>query len=151
AQAGRNIVVNAGAPITTRGGKIELSANDPSAPTQLNGSITVNAPLRTDGGGLSGGDVFLHVTGGNGQLLFNSGAGNVTTLGGRLTLSVEPRSVVLGSVDAFTNTELTLDTTGNGAFSAGAPISITGGLVTTQFGRQRITLAAGGNDITFTG
>ena len=146
AQAGRNIIVNNGASITTRGGNINFSANDPSAPVQQNGFISINAPLRTNGGGVVGGNVSLRVTGGSGEVFFAPNASDITTLGGSITLAAPPRSIVLGGIDAFTNTQLSLDTTGSGAFSAGAPITFTSDLSSTNFGRQRMTLAAGNND-----
>jgi len=151
AQAGRNVVVNPGASITTRGGLIQLSANDPSAPAPLNGSLDIFAPLRTDGGSTLGGTVFLRVTGGTGGLFLSPTTGNITTHGGSILLAAPPNGIRMGGIDPFTNTLLTLDTTSGGAFASGAPISFETGIFGSYFARQRLFLAAGGNDISFSG
>lgn len=149
AQAGRNVILNAGSSITTRGGNIIFSANDPSAPQQLNGSIGVGASLITDAGGLTGGQVTLGVSGGTGGVFFTPTSGNITTAGGAITIG--GRHVTLEGIDAFTNTSLTLDTTGGGLSPQGANITFTGSVGGLWFGRQSLSLSSGGSDIFFGG
>jgi filamentous hemagglutinin family protein len=143
AQAGRNISVNTGASITTRGGNIVLSANDP-ATTQLHGFISLNAPLRTNAGGFTGGTVTLNDNGG-GEVLLGSSIGDITTAGGAIVVGGAPIR------NSSTNTILTFDTTGGGSFSSGANINFTNFIATSSFGGQRLTLNAGGGDINFSG
>lgn len=124
AQAGRNITVNAG--ITTRGGDITLSANDPGT-TQANGSITVNAALNTAGGGQSGGAVALDVNGGDG-------------------------GITLGADIATSNADVTVN--GPTTLSDDVAIASGGGDITfagSLNGGQDLTLAAGGGDISLQG
>ena len=124
AQAGRNITVNAG--ITTRGGDITLSANDPGT-TQANGSIAVNAALDTAGGGQSGGGVALDVNGGSG-------------------------SIALGADITTSNADVTVD--GPATLSGDVAVASGGGDITfvgTLNGGQDLTLAAGGGDIALQG
>ena len=124
ARAGRNITVDAG--ITTRGGDITLSANDPGT-TQANGSIAVNAALDTTGGGQAGGAVALDVNGGSGGIALGA---DITTSNANVT--VDGPATLSGDVTVA---------------SGGGDITFAGALN----GGQDLTLAAGGGDIALQG
>lgn len=151
AQAGGGIAVHAS--ITTRGGAILLSANDPGGTVDPNADIYVGAPISTNGGGLVGGSVTLRAYD-NGVLI--AGSQTITTAGGSVTTgnvsSTSPYGTLLYGPDANTNTTLTIDTTGGGAYPAGAPITFSSGLYGNFWDRQFVTLSAGtSGDIAFEG
>jgi filamentous hemagglutinin family protein len=81
AEAGRDIVVNQS--ITTLGGDVRLIANAATAPTQLDGSITVNAPIDTAAGGVAGGGIDLVLDGGSGRIFLGA---DLSTDGGAISL-----------------------------------------------------------------
>ena len=150
AQAGRNIVVHPGATISTRGGDLTFTANQSSGPVSGFGVIAINDSLRTNGGGLTGGDVNLLVAGGTGTVLFNTtqNASVITTAGGQITIGGRP--IGLHSTDNFTTSSLALDTTGGG-LASGSSINFTNAVNGTNFGRQLLTLRSGSSDIFFGG
>ena len=81
AEAGNSIFVNA--PITTRGGGITLSANDPNSSPTGDGQIQLNAALNTAGNNQTGGNVLLTLNGASSAI--DLGA-NITTAGGSVTV-----------------------------------------------------------------
>ncbi|HEY7992329.1 MAG TPA: filamentous hemagglutinin N-terminal domain-containing protein [Stellaceae bacterium] len=150
ALAGNSIVVNGS--ITTNGGNIKLSANDPGETPSGNGAITLNAALNTtgDGGTALGGNVLLtgtaiaigaDVTTGGSQYYVAKGAENALgtiTLNGNLTAgkgvtppcdqeACTPGSDIqfVGNVDVAATSPISVVT--NGTISGGE-ILITGAL-----------------------
>ena len=144
AQSGDSIVVDPVGLITTRGGNITLIANDPGGPSSGNGYIYLQAPLSTNGGGITGGNVTLQGNGGLGGVSFSSSAGGITTAGGSITVSGPESAIIPGG--------LTFDTTNGGLYSSGANITFTSTLTDVFSGEdQRLTLTAGSGDIYFGG
>ncbi|MEM7261677.1 MAG: filamentous hemagglutinin N-terminal domain-containing protein [Planctomycetota bacterium] len=83
ARAGGTITLDAS--ITTRGGDVILTANDPTSGAATGtGSIVLSAAIHTDAGGQSGGDVTLTTMGGTGTVDVGAAivsSGNVTLAG----------------------------------------------------------------------
>ena len=118
AQAGNSIDVQSGSGITTRGGHIRLTANDPGGTPTGSGGITIAAPLITSGGNLTGGEIVLTVASGSGAI--RVGATALDTLNGAVTLS--------GPVTLTANTRI--DTTAAGSIAATSGAAIALGAVT---------------------
>ncbi|MBN2132609.1 MAG: filamentous hemagglutinin N-terminal domain-containing protein, partial [Sedimentisphaerales bacterium] len=123
ARAGDDITV--AAPITTRGGALNFTANDSGGNQSGDGSILVNDALDTTGGGLAGAAITLTVSGGTGSIQLG---GSVTTgaagqiYAGPATLGTDV--TLTGSTVSFGNTvegtaagSEQLNVTGNAAFA----------------------------------
>ncbi|CAG0996917.1 Heme/hemopexin-binding protein [Phycisphaerales bacterium] len=137
-RAGDDINVNAGVTITTRGGDLIFTANDPGGSQTDNGAIVLDGNLDTTAGNQSGGDVTLTVSGGTGVITLN---GDITTRDGVVTFAAP---VVMGGDQA-------IDTTQTGAVT-GASVNFNSTLNGGGVGTDDLTIRAGttGN-ITITG
>lgn len=126
------IKVETGAGITTQGGGITLSANDPESNQSGGGYILLNAPLNTAGSGATGGAVLLTLNGA-------SGASNTITLGGG-TITTGNGTVTVAGTTVLAQS-LTVDTT-NGGANTGADITFNGSVDGVSTGGQSLTLMA---------
>lgn len=123
-QAGRNIVVNSGVTVQTRGGNISFTAADPaSGGPDPNGGITLqaNATLDTSGGNRTGGAISLVIGSGSGVITINT-SNTLQTISGAVTLSGPVRLGAALSIDTSNQN----NTDGGQINLSGASISATG-------------------------
>jgi filamentous hemagglutinin family protein len=110
AEAGDDIVVDPASTITTRGGNVTFRANFQSPGSDSpsgNGSITINSPILTNGGGQTNGQIILDVQGGTGDISI-SATGALTTAGasGNIVLTaneieIDPLASITGVGSLF--------------------------------------------------
>lgn len=158
-RAGNQISVSAMGAITTRGGAISLSANDPGGSATGNGAIFINGRLNTTGGGRTGGGVNLTVNGGTGgvnlgadittagagNLSISSGSGGVFQLGGT-TLNAGSGTISTnggGGSMSFSTGELTTTSASANAVNLQNATTIALGSVTAKIGT--LNLGTAGN------
>lgn len=123
-QAGRNIVVNSGVTVQTRGGNISFTAADPaSGAPDPNGGITLqaNATLDTSGGNRTGGAISLMIGSGSGVITINT-ANTLQTISAAVTLTGPVRLGAALSIDTSNQN----NTDGGQINLSGASISATG-------------------------
>ena len=131
-----SITVLSGAPITTNGGNIMFSANDPSGPASGHGAILIDAPLSTAGPDpvheipVSGGTINLTVNGGR---VISLGA-DLTTGGGAIT--IDAPVVVTANVG--------IDATAGGD-TPGANVTLAGTVDASSVAAGDVLVLNGGN------
>jgi trimeric autotransporter adhesin len=108
ARAGNSITVAANAAITTNGGTITLSANDPDGPASGSGSIVIASAVSTagpdDATSLPSAGITLTVNGGSGTISLGS---NLLTAGG--VIAVDGPTILTGNVAIDTTAEYEAD------------------------------------------
>ncbi|HTY66930.1 MAG TPA: filamentous hemagglutinin N-terminal domain-containing protein, partial [Alphaproteobacteria bacterium] len=152
AQAGNNIVVNAGTGITTRGGAITLSANDPASGAQTGtGSISIASALDATNGNTAAGAAVTLTTNNGGSItssgFISSGAGAVAIAGNGVTLAGVTTSGQTIGVTSGGGMVLNglLSTNGNGGL--GGAINLTAG-GNVGLGLNGSTLRTAGGTVT---
>ena len=138
AQAGNSITVQSGAAVTTNGGNIAFSANDPAGPASGHGAILIDAPLSTAGPDplheipVSGGTITLTVNGGSGVLSLGA---DLTTANGAITIDAPVVVTANVAIDATAGG----DTPGASVTLAGTvdASSVAAGEVSSSRRRQR--------------
>ncbi len=141
AQAGNNIAVNAS--ITTRGGSLELDANDNSGGTATGSgaiSIASGANLSTTGGSQTGGAITLKVHGGTGSIIdASTSTSSIVTTGGAVLIQTTGTNAGTGNVSIAGE----IGTVGTSSVTSGSVTINAGGSVTVGSGLILTTIYSG--------